>query len=169
GVEVVPDADPVEAERFDALPHRCELAQARVLQSGVHAEADAHDALPILDATSAAINRTWSWSARSSTCRYTVSGPASPDAPMRSTISLGSPPRLFARRLAGSCPIADARRASSASSDAQHTVCATVMRSVAGSRPAASHAARTRCTAPPNSSTGANGRLNSLAYCAASR
>ena len=43
-VEVVPDRDPVEAELLDALPQRHQLGEGRVLQAGVHTEADVHAA-----------------------------------------------------------------------------------------------------------------------------
>ena len=42
GVEVVPDRDPVEAERLDARPELAQLGDARVLQAGVHSEANVH-------------------------------------------------------------------------------------------------------------------------------
>ena len=41
-VEVVPDRDPVEAELLDAAPQSLQLGDGRVLQTGVHSEADVH-------------------------------------------------------------------------------------------------------------------------------
>ena len=45
-VEVVPDRDPVEAERLDPLPQQPQLVGGRVLQAGVHPE-PCHRATPL--------------------------------------------------------------------------------------------------------------------------
>ena len=119
--------------------------EARVLQTGVDTEANARARCVLMTRSRAARSPTRSGGrGRGRRGRAPGGRPSRRRrrayAWMRSTISPGRPPRLLARRLAGSCPIAAARRANSASSLPQHTVCATVVRSVAGSRSAASHA-----------------------------
>src|SRR5439155_4334552 len=163
-VEVVPDRDPVETVAFDPPPQRAQLVGRRVLEPGVDAEPHAApNCAPTPGMTSAAMSRRCSRSDTSRTWRFAASAPAVSNARSVSTTSSGRPAAPFARSSSGSRPMAFARRRNSASSRPQHTTSATVVRSVAGSRPESVQVCLTRSMYSRYTSSGGNARLNSWA------
>ena len=81
----------------------------------------------------------------------------------RATTSSGVPATPLARNSSALRPMLAARRSTSAASVPQQTVWAADRRSVAGSRPLSSQAARTRANWASVSATDEKGRLNSSA------